>query len=62
MVPAFSPIAVATVDKPTGPPLNFSTIAFKIRISISSKPLASTFNAFKATSVIFSSMTPLPLI
>ena len=48
IVPASSPTAVAMVVMPTGPPLNFSIMALKMRLSISSKPFLSTFRASKA--------------
>ena len=43
-----SPIAAAKLSKPTGPPENFSTIAFKKVRSIKSKPIKSTSNIFNA--------------
>ena len=42
-----SATAVAIVDKPTGPPLNFFTIDSIILLSISSKPFLSIFKASK---------------
>ena len=56
MVETSSPILVAMVSTPTGPPLNFLMRAFKYSKSIASSPYASTFNRFKASNVVSSSM------
>ena len=57
-VPASSPTAVAMVVMPTGPPLNFSMMVERIRLSISSNPCSSTFNAFNACCVMPRSISP----
>ncbi len=60
-MPPSSPIAVAMVLMPTGPPLNLSIIVNKILLSISSKPCLSILSAFKPYCEIFMSILPSPL-
>ena len=52
---------VATVFRPTGPPLNFSMIVPRILLSIWSSPRESMFSAARAMRVISRSMCPSPL-
>ena len=54
--------AVAIVESPTGPPLNFSIIVIKILLSISSNPFWSTSRASKAISAIGTVIFPFPFI
>ena len=62
MVSPLSETAVAKVDNPTGPPLNLSIMVDSILLSISSKPCASTCNAFNEYWAISMSIFPFPFI
>ena len=60
MVVTSSPILVAIVSTPTGPPLNLFIKLSKYSVSTLSSPESSTCNLFNALLVISKSILPLP--
>ena len=60
IVSTSSPIVAASVSKPTGPPLYFNIIVSRIFLSISSNPISSISNLFKAIFAISSVTSPFP--
>ena len=58
IVPASSPIAAAKVSSPTGPPENFSMMAYRIFLSFWSSPMESTSSKSRANFATSSVMRP----